>query len=115
MIETIVKVDGMMCGMCESHVNEAVRKAFPEVKRSHPRRPKGQTVIHSEQPLDEQKLRDAINATGYEVKGVKRHLTRKKGFFSFLKKSKQTLRCIRKVENLAFISTNTAGFCVKQP
>ena len=30
MIETIVKVDGMMCGMCESHVNEAVRKAFPE-------------------------------------------------------------------------------------
>ena len=34
MIETIVKVDGMMCGMCESHVNEAVRKAFPEVKRA---------------------------------------------------------------------------------
>lgn len=33
MIETIVKVDGMMCGMCESHVNEAVRKAFPEVKK----------------------------------------------------------------------------------
>ena len=30
MIETIVKVDGMMCGMCESHVNEAVRKAFPD-------------------------------------------------------------------------------------
>ena len=29
MIETIVKVEGMMCGMCESHVNEAVRKAFP--------------------------------------------------------------------------------------
>ena len=34
MIETIVKVDGMMCGMCESHVNEAVRKAFPEAMRS---------------------------------------------------------------------------------
>ena len=74
MIETIVKVDGMMCGMCESHVNEAVRKA------------KGQTVIHSEQPLDEQKLRDAINATGYEVKGVKSAPYEKKGFFSFLKK-----------------------------
>ena len=26
MIETILKVDGMMCGMCESHVNETVRK-----------------------------------------------------------------------------------------
>ena len=47
---------------------------------------KGQTVIHSEQPLDEQKLRDAINATGYEVKGVKSAPYEKKGFFSFLKK-----------------------------
>ena len=60
----------MMCGMCESHVNEAVRKAFPEVKRASSSQAKVQTVIHSEQPLDEQKLRDAINATGYEVKGV---------------------------------------------
>ena len=102
MIETIVKVDGMMCGMCESHVNEAVRKAFPEVKRVsssqakaqtviHSEQPlssqaKAQTVIHSEQPLDEQKLRDAINATGYEVKGVSSAPYEKKGFFSFLKK-----------------------------
>ena len=51
MIETIVKVDGMMCGMCESHVNEAVRKAFPEVKRVSSSQAKAQTVIHSEQPL----------------------------------------------------------------
>ncbi|UQT47967.1 hypothetical protein M5E87_24950 [Flavonifractor plautii] len=30
-------VDGMMCGMCESHVNDAVRKAFPvkKVTSSH--------------------------------------------------------------------------------
>lgn len=86
MIETIVKVDGMMCGMCESHVNEAVRKAFPEVKKVTSSQAKGQTVIHSEQPLDEQKLRDAINATGYEAKGVKSAPYEKKGFFSFLKK-----------------------------
>ena len=84
MIETIVKVDGMMCGMCESHVNEAVRKAFPEVKRVSSSQAKAQTVIHSEQPLDEQ--RDAINATGYEVKGVSSAPYEKKGFFSFLKK-----------------------------
>ena len=24
-----VKIDGMICGMCEAHVNDAVRKAFP--------------------------------------------------------------------------------------
>ena len=28
MIETIVQVDGMMCGMCESHINDAVRSHF---------------------------------------------------------------------------------------
>ena len=59
MIETVVKVDGMMCGMCESHVNDAVRKAFPEAKKVASSHTKGQTVIHSEQPLDEQKLREA--------------------------------------------------------
>ena len=33
MQEITVGVDGMMCGMCESHVNDAVRVAFPTVKK----------------------------------------------------------------------------------
>ena len=86
MIETTVRVDGMMCGMCESHVNEAVRKAFPEVKKVASSHTKGQTVIQSEQALDEAKLRDTIDATGYEVKGISSKPYEKKGFFSFLKK-----------------------------
>ena len=28
MLKITVQVDGMMCGMCESHVNDAVRKTF---------------------------------------------------------------------------------------
>lgn len=32
MIKTIVKIDGMMCGMCEAHVNDAIRNHF-EVKK----------------------------------------------------------------------------------
>lgn len=32
MYQTTLKIDGMACSMCESHVNDAVRKAFP-VKR----------------------------------------------------------------------------------
>lgn len=44
-------VDGMMCGMCESHVNDAVRKAFPvkKVTSSHSRK---QTVVVAEEPID---------------------------------------------------------------
>ena len=33
MQEITVGVDGMMCGMCESHVNDTVRAAFPTVKK----------------------------------------------------------------------------------
>ena len=63
-----------------------VREAFPEAKKVASSHTKAQTVIHSEQALDEAKLRDVINATGYEVKGVSSAPYEKKGFFSFLKK-----------------------------
>ena len=33
MIKTTIKIDGMMCGMCESHVSDAIRKAVPSVKK----------------------------------------------------------------------------------
>ena len=59
MIETILKVDGMVCGMCESHINDTVRNRFPvqKVTSSHT---KGETVILSPEPLDEQALHAAI-------------------------------------------------------
>ena len=28
MIETTVKIDGMMCGMCEAHVCDVIRQKF---------------------------------------------------------------------------------------
>ena len=39
MIETTVKVDGMMCGMCEAHVSDAIRDALPV--KSPPPTPRG--------------------------------------------------------------------------
>ena len=85
MIETTVKVDGMMCGMCEAHVSDAIRDALPveKVTASHT---KGQAVILSETPLDEEALWAAIGKTGYEVQGVSARPYEKKGLFGFLKK-----------------------------
>ena len=82
MIKTVLKIDGMMCGMCESHVNDAVRKAFP-VKKVTSSHGKGQTVILTEQDLDEQAVRDAVNATGYTVTSFSKEPYEKKGFFHF--------------------------------
>ena len=28
MIKTTLKIDGMMCGMCEAHMNDVIRKNF---------------------------------------------------------------------------------------
>jgi len=33
MMKITLKIDGMMCGMCESHVNDTLRKAFPVKKQ----------------------------------------------------------------------------------
>lgn len=84
MFETIVTVDGMMCGMCESHVNDAIRKAFP-VKKVTSSHKKGKTVILTEQPVDEQAVRDALADTGYDVTTVASHPYKKKGLFGFRK------------------------------
>lgn len=81
MIKTTVEVDGMMCGMCESHVNDAIRKAF-KVKKVNSSHTKSRTVIESEEALNEDALRKAITETGYEVKGITSETFEKKGLFS---------------------------------
>ena len=66
MIETIVKVDGMMCGMCEGHINDAIRSHF-QVRKVSSSHSKGRTVIRSQEALDQAQLRQVIDATGYKA------------------------------------------------
>ena len=80
MLKITVQVDGMMCGMCEAHVNDAVRKVFP-VKKVTSSHSKGQTVILTENDIDEVALCAAINATGYAVNAVSKEPYEKKGLF----------------------------------
>ena len=76
-----IHVDGMMCGMCESHVNDAVRKAFP-VKKVASSRSKSETTVLAERELDEGTLRAAVSAAGYEVGEIRKEPWEKKGLFS---------------------------------
>ena len=69
MVKTIVKVDGMMCSMCEAHINDAIRRSF-NVKKVKSNRKKKETVIESEAPLDPEKIRDTIEKTGYIYLGI---------------------------------------------
>lgn len=85
MMKMTVKVDGMMCGMCESHVNNAVRRAFPAAKvtSSHE---KGETVILAEAVPEEARLRQVIEAAGYTVGEITASAAEKKGLFGFLRR-----------------------------
>lgn len=82
MIQITMEVDGMMCGMCESHVNDAIRKAFP-VKKVTSSHAKGRTVIVTETDISEEGLRAAVAPTGYTVGRVTKEPYEKKGLFRF--------------------------------
>lgn len=71
-------IDGMMCGMCESHINDAIRREF-KVKKVTSSHAKKQTVILTEKPLDEDKLRKVIDDTGYKVTSIETSEKEKKG------------------------------------
>ena len=81
MVKTTLKIDGMMCGMCESHVNDAIRNAFP-VKKVTSSHSKGETVIISDEALSEDKIREVMQPTGYELKDITSEPYEKEGLFS---------------------------------
>ena len=78
MVQTTLKIDGMMCGMCESHINDAIRSAF-SVKKVTSSHSKGSCVILSDAALDEEKLRKTIDDTGYTLQSVTAAPYEKKG------------------------------------
>ncbi len=55
--------------MCESHVNDVIRNNFTikKVKSSHK---KNETLIVSNEELDETKLKDVLHKIGYEVTNI---------------------------------------------
>lgn len=75
-----VNVDGMMCGMCESHVNDAIRKNF-SVKKVTSSHSKAQTVIETENELDETLLRKVITELGYTAGNIQKEPYHKKKWF----------------------------------
>ena len=87
MIQITLKIDGMMCEMCESHINDAIRRNFA-VKKVTSSHAKGETVILTEQDLDEEKLRIVLGETGYRLLSFEKKAYEKKGKFSFFHKQR---------------------------
>lgn len=73
-------IDGMMCNMCEAHMNDAVRNNFKvkKVKSSHT--DKCCEIIAKEE-ISEDKLRETVEKTGYKLTSFKIEPYEKKGLF----------------------------------
>ena len=78
MVKITVGIEGMACGMCEAHINEAVRNAF-RVKKVTSSHAKKQTVIIAEEDILEQELKNVIAKAGYEAVSVSSEPYEKKG------------------------------------
>ena len=62
----IMGIDGMRCGMCEMHVEEAIRKSIKakKIKASHF---KNNLVVITELELTEEDFKRVLDSTGYTI------------------------------------------------
>ena len=81
MDKVILKIDGMMCGMCEAHVCDAIRKAVPAAKKVAASRGKKEASFLTEEAVDLDTLKAAIDATGYTCLAIESQPYEKKGWF----------------------------------
>ena len=81
MIKTTMKIDRMMCGMCEAHVCDAIRKAVPDAKKVTASRSKKEASFLTESTVDADALKAVIDATGYTCTGMDSAPYEKKGLF----------------------------------
>lgn len=64
-------IEGMMCPMCEAHMNDAIRKAFDTTKVKSSRHKK-QTVFYVDKAVSDEEIEKAVKETGYSLTSIVR-------------------------------------------
>jgi copper chaperone CopZ len=76
-----VKIDGMTCGMCEAHICDTIRKAFPDAKKVKASRAQKEATFLIDGSADTEKLKKAITDTGYTFVSAESEPYKKRGIF----------------------------------
>lgn len=81
MLKITLEVEGMRCGMCETHVGDVVRRVegVKKVASSHA---KGRTKVIAADGVDITRIKAAIAAQGYTVGNIQSQPYEKHGLFS---------------------------------
>jgi len=82
MKQITIGIDGMMCSMCEAHINDAIRQNL-NVKKVSADRTKKHAVIVADQDITEEQLHAVIDPTGYTMTSYTVEPYKKKGLFGF--------------------------------
>ena len=83
MIKTILKIDGMMCSMCEAHINDVIRRTVPEAKKVSSSHRRGEASFLTEEAVDGNRLKEAIAAMGYTCTDVTEEPHVKRGWLGW--------------------------------
>lgn len=81
MEKVTVKIFGMMCGMCEAHICDTIRRAFPNAKKVKASKVNGEATFLTDKPIDRKKLEKAIAETGYTYVSSESEPYKKRGLF----------------------------------
>ncbi len=81
MIKTTLKIEGMMCGMCEAHICGAIRKAVPGAKKVVASKSRKEASFLTEVLVDEDLLKAAVESMGYTCLSVEAAAYEKKSLF----------------------------------
>lgn len=81
MIKTTLKIDGMACSMCESHICDVIRNTLPSAKKVSASAGKKEAFFISDDDFDADALKAAIDKTGYKCLSVNSEPFVKKGLF----------------------------------
>lgn len=74
-----------MCGMCEAHIAEALRRALPEAEGVRASSRRGEAVFFSERPPERDLLQRAVEETGYDYLSAESEACRRsRSIFDFL-------------------------------
>ena len=76
-----VKIDKMMCGMCEAHICDTIRRAFPDAKKVSASRKSGEATFLSENNIEEETLKKVIADTGYTFVSISSDEYKKRRLF----------------------------------
>ena len=83
MIKTVLKIDGMMCSMCEAHINDVIRRTVPGAKKVSSSHMRGEASLLTEEAVDGNRLKEPIAAMGYICTDVTAEPYVKRGWFGW--------------------------------